>query len=268
MSARAVGALLRASWFQARSYRISLLMQVGGLLITAVPLYFVTTALQPTMAQTIAGEAKEFFGFVIVGSVGLMLATTSITTLQSAIAGGISTGYFESLLMTRAPVASILTGLSAYGMVLTLVRATVLVTAGALLGANLVWSQAIPALFIAALLVMAHWGIGLIGAALVIAFRTAGPLTQIVMILSTFFGGVYYPVSAIPGWLGAISQVMPIAYGLKALRRVLLQGEGLTAVAPEVAILAAMGIITLALGAVAVSAALRYGKKSGTLGTY
>jgi len=268
MSARAVGALLRASWLQARSYRLALLMQMGGLLVSVIPLYFVSTALQPTMARTIAGEADQFFAFVLVGSVGLLLSTGAMSTLQGAVAGGISTGYFESLLMTRASLPSILVGLTSYGMMMTLLRVSSMIIAGSLIGASIVWSKILPALFILSLLVIAHWGIGLVGASFVIAFRTAGPLTQIVGALSAFFGGVYYPVSAIPSWLGAIAKVTPIAYGLTPLRRVLIQGESFMSVAPDVAILAAMGAGTLLVGSVSIRAALRYGKKAGTLGTY
>jgi ABC-2 type transport system permease protein len=263
-----VGALTRASWYQARSYRVSLAMQVGGILLTVLPLYFITHALQSTMAGAIAGEAQEFFAFVLVGSLALMFVTVAITSLPGTVASGISTGYFEALLMTRAPVRSLLMGLSFYGFLLTAVRATVMLTAGWLLGAHVVWSQSLPALLIIALLVVTHWGVGLVAAALVIAFRTAGPLTQIFTTLSIFFGGVYYPVAAIPSWLGAISRAMPLAYGLKALRRVWLQGEGLSSVGPELAVLAAMGVLALAVGVFAIDVALRYAKRAGTLGTY
>lgn len=268
MSVQAVGALLRASWFQARSYRMSLVTQVFGLIITVIPLYFVANALHPSMAQAIQGEAEQFFGFVLVGSVGFMLATSAMTTLQGAVSGGIANGYFESLMMTRASLPSLLMGLTSYGMLLTAVRATVFLTAGWVLGANLAWSKILPALVVMVLIVAAHLGIGLIAAALVIAFRTAGGITQIATTVSVFFGGVYYPVSAIPSWLAAIAKATPISYGLISLRRVLIHGQSLTEVGPEVSILAAMGVFSLAVGSVAIDLALRYARKSGSLGAY
>lgn len=268
MSASAVGALARASWYQARSYRVSLLMQLGGILLTVVPIYFIAGALETTMAGTIEVESDQYFSFVLVGSVALMFVSAALTTLQGTIAAGISTGYFESLLMTRAPVPWILTGLTSYGFLLTVVRTAVMITAGWALGATIAWSQILPALLIIALLFAAHWGIGLVGSALVIAFRTAGPLTQLVTTVSVFFGGVYYPVSAIPSWLGAIADATPLAYGLRALRRVLLRGDSLGDVGLDVAMLAAMGIVTLTVGAWSIAVALRYAKRAGTLGLY
>ena len=265
--ASAVGALTRASWYQARSYRLSLAMQVGSLLFTVVPLYFITQALQSTMASTIAGEAEQYFAFVIVGSVGLALSTIGMSALPRTIGGGISSGYFESLLMTRASIASILAGLSSYDLLLTATRLSVMLIAAWVLGAELVWRNSLPALFILALIVAAHWGIGLLSGALVIAFRTAGPLTQIVSTISIFFGGVYYPVSAIPSWLRVIADLTPLTYGIRALRRVLLQGDGLAAVWEDVAILAAIGAVLLLAGSLAIRVALRYARKAGTLGS-
>ena len=268
MTTQAVGALLRASWWNMRSYRISLALQMGGLLFTVVPLYLVANALQPTMAEAIAPEAEQFFGFVLIGSIGLMFASAALTTLQSSIASGISTGYFESLLMTRATLPSILVGMTSYGMTVTIVRAAIMLAAGWFLGARIVWSGTLSALVILGLLVVTHWSIGMLGAALVIAFRTAGPLTQIVTTVSVVFGGVYVPVSAIPSWLGSIAKATPLSYGLTSLRRVLIQGESLRDVAPDVGILAVMGAVSLVLGSIAIQSAMRYARKSGTLGTY
>jgi ABC-2 type transport system permease protein len=268
MTARVIGALTRASWHQAKSYRVSLLMQVFGLVLTVLPLYFITQALQPTMAGAISREAEQYFGFVLVGSIAFMFVTTSMSTLPGTIAGGISTGYFESLLMTRASLPSILAGLSSYGLLLTAVRATVMIVSGWFLGAHVVWSQSLPAALIILLLVVTHWGIGMVASALVIAFRTAGPLTTIFSTLSIFFGGVYFPVDKIPSWLGAISKGLPLAYGLESLRRVWLQGEGLSAVGTDLAVLAAMAVLALAVGTIAIDMSLRYARRAGTLSTY
>lgn len=263
----AVRALTRASWYQARSYRLSLAIQVGSLLFTVVPLYFITRALQSTMAATIASEAEQYFAFVLVGSLPLALGTIGMSSLHRAIAGGISSGYFESLLMTRASVTSILAGLSSYELLLSATRLSLMLIAGWILGADLVWRNILPALFLLALTVAAHWGIGLLAGALVIAFRTSGPLTQIVSTVSVFFGGVYYPVSAIPSWLRVIADLTPMTYAVRALRRVFLQGDTLLAVWQDVAMLAAIGVLLLLAGSLAIQTALRYARKAGTLGT-
>ena len=265
---RTIGALTRAAWLQARSYRLAMAMSVGGLVFSVVPTFFIAGALQPTMAESIASESEQYFAFMLVGAIAIMFVTAAISTLHGAVAGGISSGYFETLLMTRSSVPAVLIGLTSYGLLFTAVRAGVMLLAGWLLGAQVVWSQVVPALFILGLLVAAHWGIGLVAAALVIAFRTAGPLSQGVMVISVLFGGVYYPTNVIPSWLGAISQVTPLAYGLRALRRVLLHGAGLGDVWSDVAVLVAIGAGLVLAGALAIRFALRHARRTGSLGFY
>ena len=263
-----VGALTRASWYQARSYRLALLMQAFSILLVVVPTYFISRALQPTMAGPIAAESDQYFAFVLVGSIALTLVTTAMTALQGAIGGGIASGYFESLLMTRSTLPATLVGLSSYPVLITAIRAGAMLAAGAALGAQVVWQNSLPALLILALLVAAHWGFGLMAAALIVAFRTSGPIIQVVSLFSLLFGGVYYPVSVIPSWLGVVAQVTPLAYGLRAFRRVLLQGDGLGSVATDLLMVTSMGAVALVIGALSFQAALRYARRAGTLGAY
>ena len=103
---------------------------------------------------------------------------------------------------------------------------------------------------------------------MVLAFRTAGPASQGRPLVSGLLGGVYYPTHVIPSWLQSISAFLPLSYGLRALRRVVLQGASLTAVAPDLLALLAATIILLCLGTAALSAALRYARQHGTLSQY
>jgi ABC-2 type transport system permease protein len=268
MSLQSVGALTRAAWYQARSYRLSIFMQAGGLLVSIVPVYFVARALQPTMAKAIAAESEQYFAFILLGSISIMLANASMTTLQATVGGGIANGYFEALLMTRAPVPGILLGLTSYGILVTLVNSTVMLIGGTILGAGMHVTQIPSAILILAFMMAAYWGIGLMAAGMMVAFRTTGPLLQLVMAASFFFGGVYWPVSSIPESLSVVAKLTPLSYGLASLRKVLLQGVPIGTVAEDVAMLASIAIVLLLLGALAFQTALRYARRAGTLSTY
>ena len=258
-------ALLRASWLTAMSYRVQSLVSLLTLWVTVIPVFFVANALQPTMANAIRDEGREYFPFMLLGTFAVTLISTSVSTLPSAVQGGISSGFFESLLMTRGSRMGILAGLSAYPVLWAVGRGVLMVAAGALLGAGIVWSAAVPALAILALLVLVHWAIGLVGAALVVAFRTTGPLAQATVVASTLLGGAYYPTSVIPSWMRHLSDVVPAGYGLRALRRVLLDGASLAAVGSDVLILTAFTAGTLLVGIVSFNLALRHASRAGTL---
>ncbi|MFN8580733.1 MAG: ABC transporter permease [Gemmatimonadaceae bacterium] len=269
MRPRTIRALLMASWKTSLSYRMQMATSLASLLLTVVPVYFVANALQNTMAGAIAREGTQYFGFLLVGTVTLSLVTTAVSTLPQAVSGGIASGYFEMLLMSPAPRLRVLIGLSAYGILWTMLRGVLTLLAGWVLGARLALSGVPAAVLILAVIVVAHWAIGLFGTALVLAFRSMGPLPQVVLFVSALFGGTYFPTSQIPSsWLQTVSAVTPLAYGLRALRRVLLDGQPLSGVLADFGVLLGMCVVLLVISAFAFSRSLNYAKRQGSLNLY
>ncbi len=265
---REVLALMRASWLSAVSYRLSMALSILGLVATMVPLYFVANALQPVMAGSIATEGGQYFTFLLVGMIAFNFLSNAVTALPGAIQSGIGTGTLEALLSTPARLPALLTGLTGYGFLWTAVRSAVLLLAGWLLGAQYAWDRLLPGGVILFLIVLSYVPFGLIAASLVLAFRTTGPLPQGVLLLSGLLGGVYYPTRVIPSWLQYVSDVIPLTYGLRALRQSFLEGMPLHALAADVAILLGFVLLLSALGTWTFSRALSYARRSGTLAQY
>jgi ABC-2 type transport system permease protein len=263
-----VWALIRASWLAASSYRLGFIFSFGSLILSVVPIFFVTRALQPTMAEVIRGQGDQYFAFLVVGLIALNLVSSTIYALPGGLQNATSTGTLEALLATPTPVSALLVGLSGYEILFSLIRGGVMLIAAAVLGARVEWLQLGASMPIIALVVLAHLPIAIITAAMVLAFRTRGPLPQLVLLVSTFLGGVYYPTSVIPGWIESISAFVPLTYGLAALRAVLLEGQSITTVWREVGILVAITVTTLLLSGIAFRAALRYARRVGNLAQY
>lgn len=262
---RTILALTRAAWLTALSYRVQTAISLLTLWVTVIPVYFIATALQPTMADAIRNEGTNYFPFMLIGTFAVSLISICVATLPGAITAGISSGFFEGVLMTRAPRLAILVGLTAYPILWAVLRGILMFAAGALFGARVSPGSVLPALGILLLIVIVHWAIGLIGAAMVVAFRTTGPLAQAVVVASTLLGGAYYPTSVIPSWIQQLSAFVPAAYGLRALRRVLLDGASLASVSADVLVLVGITLGTLLVGVLAFRSALLYASRRGTL---
>jgi ABC-2 type transport system permease protein len=142
------------------------------------------------------------------------------------------------------------------------------VGSGLLLGVSVVWSHFVPGLVVMALTTLAYFGIGLVSAAMVVAFRTSGPLLGGIMTVSSLLGGVYFPTHVIPSWVARVSDVIPLTYGLRATRRLWLDGAPLATVAADVAVLSAMAFATCAAGGWALHYTLRDARRRGSLGQY
>jgi ABC-2 type transport system permease protein len=263
-----VWALVRSNWLAASSYKLGFVFSFGSLVLSIVPIFFVTRALQTTMADVIRGQGDQYFAFLVVGLISLNLVSSTIYALPGGLQNATSTGTLEALLATPTSVSALLVGLSGYEVLFSLVRGAVMLIAAGFMGARVEWAQLGASIPIITLVVLAHLPIAIITAAMVLAFRTRGPLPQLILMASTFLGGVYYPTTVIPGWIESISAFIPLTYGLTALRAVLLEGRSIVTVWPEISILLGFTAVSLVISAIAFRAALGYARKVGNLAQY
>jgi ABC-2 type transport system permease protein len=261
-------ALIRSAWLTASSYRLGMLVSLLGLAFVLVPLYFISHALQPVMQQAISGEARQYFGFVVLGAICFSLASSCTTALPTALDGAVNRGTLEAILGTPARLAAICAGLMGYNVLWSLLRAAILAMVAVALGAGIVWRSAPAGLAVLILTMLSYVGISLIFSAMVVLFRTTGPLPTVIMTGSMLLGGVYYPTSVIPSWIRDLAGFFPLTYGLRALRRIVLRGETLNAVAPDVIMLGGMTLISLAVGVATFHLALQRARANGSLSTY
>lgn len=261
-------ALIRVRWLHILSYRLQMMFSIAGLLVTVVPVYFISRALQPTMARSISNEGQEYFAFVVIGLIAFAFMNTATSALHSTFSSDIASGTLEAMLATPVTMPALIVGMLGQAFTWTLLRMSVLLTGAALLGAQIVWSKAIVAAGVLGLIVLAYVPVGIVAASLVLAFRTTGPFPAVIVGLSMLLGGVYYPTSAIPSWLGFASQLVPLTYGLRALRRVVIDGASLASVAGDLAILSGFVVVLFAAGLAAFSFALWHARRAGTLAQY
>ena len=261
-------ALIRVRWLTILSYRTQTVFSVLGLLLSVVPVYFVSRALQPVMANSIRNEGQEYFAFIVVGLIAFAFMNTATGALHASFSSDISSGALEAMMATTIRMPSLLAGMLGQALTWTTLRMGTLLVGAAILGAQVVWSKAFVAAAILALLILAYIPLGIVGAALIIAFRTTGPYPTAVVAASMLLGGVYYPTSSIPSWLGFASQIVPLTYGLRALRRVFIDNAPFSAVAGDVMVLSVFAVVLMAASMVAFSWALRHARQAGTLSQY
>ena len=265
---RVIWAMFRASWLSAVSYRVSTIFQLVSLIVGIVPMFYITRALQGTMDSAIQHEGGNYFAFVLVGLVTVTFVAQGLNSLPGAVGGAVSSGTLDTLLSAPVSPVTIFAGLTAYGYVWTGVRAVITIVAGAVLGAHVVWSHIPAALLILVLIVLAYIPFGMISAAMVVAFRTPGPLAGGVLLASNLLGGVYYPTTSIPSWIQNLSAFIPLTYGLRSLRRVMLEGASLADVAADLGMLLLFIAVLTTLGTALLLWAFRYARRAGTMGQY
>lgn len=261
-------ALIRARWLTIGSYRAQLVFSTLGLFVSVIPIYFISRALQPMMASSIKDQGQEYFAFLVIGLIAFAFINTATGALHASFSSDIGNGSLEAVLATPITIPSLIAGMLGQAFAWTMLRTTLLLIGATLLGAHIVWSKALVAMLILALTVMAYIPLGVIAAALVLAFRTTGPLPTAITGLSMFLGGVYYPTSAIPSWLAHASKGVPLTYGLRALRRTFIDGAPMSASAGDLAALCAFAVVLSVISLGVFSMAWTYARRAGTLAQY
>jgi ABC-2 type transport system permease protein len=265
---RSALALIRVSFLTAASYRLAMFVSVAGLALQIVPTYYIGRTLDPFLAPAIKGEGSDYFGFLVMGTVAYLLLAAAVDALPRALEKGISTGTLELIFSTPSSVPSLLVGLTGYELLWTTARAIVVLGAAAAFGFHAHWSRFPEAALIFAIIVVTYFGIGMLAGAMIIAYRRTASLQTIVILGSAMLGGVTYPTKLVPSWIGRFSDVIPMTYGLRAVRRITIDDWPLRAVLADLGTLVLFCVTFLAIGSLAMTHALRRARAEGTLSQY
>ncbi|MGD2206255.1 MAG: ABC transporter permease [Anaerolineae bacterium] len=102
---------------------------------------------------------------------------------------------------------------------------------------------------LASLFLLTSLGIGIFISSASNTQQEAMLLTFMTMLPSIFLGGFFFPIEAMPGWLQAITYVVPLRYILVVIRGIILKGVGLQILMQEVVAMAIFGAAIMLLAA-------------------
>lgn len=259
------GAFLRRDALVAASQRVPFVFDVLSVVFVLLELLLLSRIVGP---NEVAGG---YFAFALSGLVVALFVFAGVSVVAGAVRQEQWQGTLEATLSAGISAPRLAAGLVAYPMISGIVRAFVMVAAGALLGARVApgvasgWGVALAAL---ALGTISFVGIGLIAASLVLVFRQAAAGTGWLLTMLTFAGGVVFPVRLLPEWVRSISRLSPLTQTLQVVRRAVLVEAPLYSLRMALLGLAAMGVIWMALALAALKLGLRRARKNGTLAQY
>jgi ABC-2 type transport system permease protein len=245
-----------------------MLISFLSLFAVLIPIYFVTQALDPVMRNSIRGEGSQYFAFVLMGMIVMRFCYSVVDSLPAAFITAIRFGTLEAFFATPTSLRAIVAGMLGFNLLWTGAEAAVLLVTGVLLGVRIVPEHLFIALLVLGLILLTYLSFGIVGVALVLLFRTTGSVLGGVLVATNFLGGVYYPTHVIPSHIQAVSVVLPMTYGLRALRRLLLEGAPVQAASADIAVLGAFLVILLPASWGMLHLSLRHARRTGTLAQY
>jgi ABC-2 type transport system permease protein len=157
-------------------------------------------------------------------------------------------GLLRQLLTAPVTVGDYLTGKCLTVLTVTAGGLLLMLAAGAVAGVT--WRSPVTVVCMSAATAVAVSGLLLALYALVRTERQGDTLSTIVIMVCSILGGVFVPVSQMPGFLLPFARLTPTYWATEGLRAGFQPGGGVAAAAPHIAALVAIGLGLLTLGVV------------------
>lgn len=264
-------AFLKKDFLLEISYRFSFVLQFASIFFSVVMFYFVAKLLgdAPSVQYALREYGGSYFSFVLIGIAFSNFLSVGLGSFSSSIRAEQMMGTLEAMLVTPTRLSNIVLSSSQWNFAFTSLRVGIYLLLGALaFGMDLSGANPLPAIVALLLTVIAFSSLGIISASFIMIFKRGDPIAWALSTSSTLLGGVYYPISILPGWLQGISYMFPITYSLRAIRLSLLQGAGFNEVAGDLLALVIFSVVTLPISLVVFRYAVQRAKKDGSLSYY
>lgn len=173
-----------------------------------------------------AGYGYSYFDFALIGIAISHFITASLRSLAMTIRLEQFYGTLESVLSTPTDFIVLFMGDLLYYFLYSLIFLIIILPAGILLGSGIVinaWTI-LTMLILIMLLVIANLPIGIVSAAMVLKFKQGDPIGWALTWINQLFGGTFFPITILPGYLKIISLGLPLTYSLDAVRYSLIWG--------------------------------------------
>jgi ABC-2 type transport system permease protein len=257
-------AFVRRDFMIALSQRTAL---AGGVVFFAVQLVvfsFIGRLVDPAVLPAYGGSTATYMEFVTVGIILCLLVGLALVRITVAVRQEQSRGTLEALLATPAAIVTVALGSVVFELLWVPVRMGLFLLIAVLaLGLDFEVAGGSKTMVLLLAFMPFVWGLGLICAAAMLAFRRGAGATGVVIAALGVASGAYFPVHLLPDWLEAAGGVSPWARALESMRGALLGGMTWGHVASEALALAGASAILLVAGVMVFRLALARERRNG-----
>lgn len=268
---RALFVIARKDWKVFWRYPLNAVSNVFQPIIWITPVYFMGKAFstngQASGFAAYSGSG-DYMSYILIGTVLTNFIMTVFWGMGYALKNDMDAGVLESNWLTPVSRLLMLVGRTLTSMLTTTITSIVmLVIAGALFGFKPTGST-FAAILTAIPMLVGLYGFGFAFAGIVLLMREANTMVDVGSFLVQGFSGTNFPVQSLPYWLIPISLMLPLTYGLDAVRGFLIKTNTLLPIPIEIAILILSMFVMLWIGAQIFYRVERRVRTMGTLGQH
>ncbi|GAB4580751.1 MAG: hypothetical protein Fur0022_34930 [Anaerolineales bacterium] len=226
-------AFLLRDWQMETSYRLAFLMDFLGIFFSITIFYFVGELVDVQTAPFLQSYGGNYFAFVLVGIAFSRFFGVGIASFANNLRQAQTAGTLEAMLTTPTPLSIIILSSSLWNFgFATLQVISYLIVGAVFLGIPMKDGNILAAISVLGLSILVFNSLGIFAASFVMVFKRGDPISWILNVAFTLLGGVYFPIALLPEWLQTLATLLPVTYGLEAMRLALLQRAGWAIILP------------------------------------
>ena len=268
---RALYVIALKDWKVFWRYPLNAVSQIFQPIIWITPVYFMGKAFSvngQALGFAAYSGTSDYMSFILLGTVLTNFILTVFWGMGYALKNDMDAGVLESNWLTPVPRLLILVGRTLSSLLVTTITSAIMLLIGAALFGFKPTGSVLAAFLTAIPMLIGLYGFGFAFAAVVLLMREANTLVDVSSFLVQGFSGTNFPVQSLPTWLIPIALILPLTYGLDAVRGFLLQSETLLPIPVEIAILIVFMFGMLWFGAWVFHRVERRVRTLGTLGQH
>lgn len=247
------------------SYRLSFVTPLFGAFFSVTLFHFISRLVH---ARSV-GSSDAYFAYVVVGLVILGVLTSALAQPPNTVRQELVAGTFERLVLSPFGAAGSIVSMMGFPLLRAVIIGVVtLVFADAAFGLPLRFPEAVLAIPVGALAALAFAPFGVAASAGVVLFKRAEVVAAVVIAGVSLVAGVYFPVSLLPAWISWAAHVQPFTPAIELMRHLLVGTRLTTPAGIDLLKLAGFAAVLLPLATLTLNAALRIGRRRGTLIEY
>lgn len=200
--------------------------------------------------ETASGAQIRYVDWVVPGVLGMNIMFSCLFGIGYVIVRYRKSGYLKRLNATPMRAIEFICA-----QLLSRLALIMLITVLVYIGTNLVLHFRMEGSYLNLFLVALTGAVAMIAMGLTIAARVtseelAGGLLNVISSPMMVVSGVFFSMDGSPKILQDAAKIFPLTHMIDAARAVMLDGAGLAQIAPQLAILSAMAVVFLAIGAI------------------
>lgn len=253
------------------SYKLQSVFRLANILFQVLIFYFLARMIDGGQggSRHLEQYGDDYFTFALVGIAFTGLFNAGLINFTTSIRQQLMAGVLEAMAATPIRSFSLLFYSLLFPLGFEVLKAFFYVAFGAFaLGAEVALVR--PGLLAATLALSAvvFGCLGVIAGALIVYFKRGDPLAWFLSSATSLVGGVFFPVSVLPGWLELVAKLVPVTYAVDALRAALIPAATLTDVGHDLAALGVFAVVLVPAAWYAATIVIEKARMQGNLGQY